>query len=593
MKEILITSSVLIAALLLLRLVFAKKVSRRILYGAWLLVALRLLIPVQIGQLDFSVLTAAKDVTHTIEQVATQPIAGPSRQEVYKDIVLDYLEKDQTVFSPEVQEQIREETAQGTATKEEIADKIQQNYAQQEIFVPEVQQQIQQQVAETVTAPTLGQIATAIWLTGAAVMAVWFAVVNLRHSRSLQKEAQLLECDSPIPVYVSAQAESPCLMGLVRPVIYLTTHCAGNDSMRRHVLTHELTHYRHGDHVWALVRCLCLCLYWFHPLVWVAAFVSRRDCELACDEGALKHLGEDERIAYGKTLVAVVSHATTPSDLLQTATAMAETKRQLKERVSFIVKKPRISLIAVICMVLICVIIAGCVAAGPTSTQRTLENDPPAATPTTSPSTTGSTQPTDPKPTDPKPTDPQPTEPIEDELAKFNALFGNLDSWYNKALTSEYTTPAQLDLMLFFLAEFREESNQVTDSERAQLKDLYGYSDYIDMLDITCLPVDKMNQVLQDYFGITLDEVDAAGFEELDYLESTNCYYIIGGGASGVMDFNALAVETLEDGSIRVTYKQFTGSDDEIYVVTLMPYGDGYRILSNTAQPDSSDDPNR
>ena len=59
MKEILITSSVLIAVLLLLRLIFAKKVSRVLIYSAWGLVALRLLIPVQIGELDFSVLTLA------------------------------------------------------------------------------------------------------------------------------------------------------------------------------------------------------------------------------------------------------------------------------------------------------------------------------------------------------------------------------------------------------------------------------------------------------------------------------------------------------------------------------------------------------
>lgn len=48
---------------------------------------------------------------------------------------------------------------------------------------------------------------------------------------------------------------------------------------------------------------------------------------------------------------------------------MAETKKQLKERVSFIVKKPRISLIAALCMVLICAIVAGCVAAGPVGDQ--------------------------------------------------------------------------------------------------------------------------------------------------------------------------------------------------------------------------------
>ena len=365
MKEIVITSSVLIAALLVLRLVFAKKVSRTLIYGAWALVALRLLVPVQIGQLDFSVLTATQEVTQTVEQLSARPVSGQTQQEVYKDIVLDYLEKDQTAFSPQVQEQIRQETAQGGATKEEIADRIQQKYPQQEIFVSEVQQQVQQQVAQTAAAPTLGQVATAVWLSGVAAMAVWFAFLNLRHSRSLRSHAQRLDCDSPIPVYLAENAASPCLVGLFRPAVYLTPICGEDEEIRRHVLAHELTHYRHGDYIWAVVRCVCLCVHWFNPLVWAAAFASRRDCELACDEGALKRLGEAERIPYGKTLLAVVSHAATPAGLLQTATAMAETKKQLKERVNFIVKKYKISRIAVICMVLVCAIVAGCALTGP------------------------------------------------------------------------------------------------------------------------------------------------------------------------------------------------------------------------------------
>ena len=76
MKEIWITSSAMIAALLLLRLVFAKKVSRRLIYGVWILVALRLLIPVQIGQMDFSILTAAQPLTETVTEIEGLRIIG-------------------------------------------------------------------------------------------------------------------------------------------------------------------------------------------------------------------------------------------------------------------------------------------------------------------------------------------------------------------------------------------------------------------------------------------------------------------------------------------------------------------------------------
>ena len=48
-------------------------------------------------------------------------------------------------------------------------------------------------------------------------------------------------------------------------------------------------HRRHGDHVWAVLRGAALALHWYNPLVWLSAALSKRDGELACDEGALRH----------------------------------------------------------------------------------------------------------------------------------------------------------------------------------------------------------------------------------------------------------------------------------------------------------------
>lgn len=432
MKEVLITSSVLIVALLLLRLVFAKKVSRRLIYAAWLLVALRLLVPVQIGELDFSVLTAAQPLTETMTEFEELRVLGQTENDAHKQVIKDYIENDRTVFTPEVQQQIADRLENGNMSSEETADYLHKVWDDEEIFTPESREEVAQQVADATDPISLGQVATVLWLCGVACMAVWFLLVNLRHSRKLRRGASRLVCESPIPVYVSEHVDSPCLVGLFRPRIYLTSASAAEPQKLRHVLTHELTHYAHKDHIWSVVRCLCLCIYWFNPLVWAAAFFSRRDCELACDEGALKRLGEAERIAYGKTLLEEVSHAATPGKLLQTATAMSETKKQLKQRIDFIVSKRKISVVAVTAMVLICAIVAGCVAAGPTTDDgdhievhtpsvttapqitvpSTTEPDPDFSIPEmTAPSVPPEPLPTDPEPTEPEPTDPEPTEP--------------------------------------------------------------------------------------------------------------------------------------------------------------------------------------
>lgn len=375
MKEILITSSVMILALLMLRQIFSKKVRRTLIYGAWVLVALRLLIPVQIGQLDFSVLSSAQPVTEAMTQISHKQVAGVTEQDAYREVLQDYIENDRTAFTPELQNHIQS-SIESDMSGEEISVMIDKVYSEEEVFVPEVQERVHQQVAQTTDPITLGQIATVVWLVGVGVMAVWFAAVNLRNSYMLRQYREKLELDSPIPVFLSEAVESPCLVGPFRPAVYLTPEGTAREDMRHHVLTHELTHYRHADHIWALVRCICLCIYWFDPLVWLAAYVSRRDCELACDEGAIKQLGEDARIAYGKTLLDVVSHASAPGRLMHTATAMAETKKQLKQRVNFIARKPKWSALAAICMVLICVIVAGCAAAGPVGDSVSTEKNP-------------------------------------------------------------------------------------------------------------------------------------------------------------------------------------------------------------------------
>ena len=157
---------------------------------------------------------------------------------------------------------------------------------------------------------TLGQLATILWIAGMLAVALWFLAANISFQKSLRSSREALDCpESPVPVWVSGIVSTPCLFGLFRPGVYLTPDCATDPESRHHVLTHELTHLRHWDHIWSFVRCLCLCIFWFHPLVWVAAHLSKQDCELACDEGALKRLGEEQRIAYGQTIVELAATA--------------------------------------------------------------------------------------------------------------------------------------------------------------------------------------------------------------------------------------------------------------------------------------------
>ena len=293
--EHLLWATAVILAVLLLRHTLGRRIPALGRYALWLLVVLRLLVP---GRLAVWPARLAEEAAPTpvTQTVQTLPEEGPE---------------------------------QGSAPAQTTAP-------------PET--------GEPAPVFTLGQVGFALWLTGAAAVGGWFLVGNVRLYRRLRRDR--VPCGQPdgsvpVPVYVVADLPGPCLAGLFRPAIYLPPGVADDPAACRHALTHELCHRAHGDHFWALLRGICLTLWWFHPLVWAAAVLSRRDCEVACDEAAVKRLGEGERIPYGRTLVALAAQAARPGGLLLSATSMGAGRQELMERVISMTSPKKISRLAV------------------------------------------------------------------------------------------------------------------------------------------------------------------------------------------------------------------------------------------------------
>ena len=184
-----------------------------------------------------------------------------------------------------------------------------------------------------------------------------------------------------MPVYVAADIPSPCLFGLFNPAIYLTERAAEDAAQARQIIAHELTHFRHGDMIWALLRSVCLVVWWFDPFVWLAAALSRRDGELACDEGTIKALGEDARFDYGRTLVGMAKVGASPSDLLRGATTMTAGKKSLKERVSRIANAPKMSVTLAVIVLVIAALAVGCTFSGAATSQNGANAPEPTPTP--------------------------------------------------------------------------------------------------------------------------------------------------------------------------------------------------------------------
>lgn len=102
-------------------------------------------------------------------------------------------------------------------------------------------------------------------------------------------------------IYESDQIESPFLFGFFRPRIYLPL--ALED--RNFVILHEQMHVLRKDHIFKPVLFFIACVYWFHPLVWIAFYFFARDVEMAVDEAVCRAMSQDGDVRkdYAKALL--------------------------------------------------------------------------------------------------------------------------------------------------------------------------------------------------------------------------------------------------------------------------------------------------
>lgn len=301
-----VTSSLLILTIVLLRGLFRKKIRMRLQYALWLLVAIRLLIlPIPLWESPLSVLrfldawnvqqnsTANELWNEAIPKTDTSAdtIAAPVQPSG------DYLLTPNIRWNPDVQ------SAQAAWTPDQI-----------------------------------GRLLALGAAVGSGIVLLYFLFGNIRFTAYLHKKRiRYKEGGSPLPVYVVEGLPSPCLYG---HAIYLAPDMAKDRNRLTHILTHEYCHYRQGDFLWSVIRCLCVTLYWWNPLVWLAAYLSRQDCELSCDEAALKLLGDQERLSYGKTLIELIP-VKDRSHYCSIATTMSEGGRSMKRRIKQIAATPK------------------------------------------------------------------------------------------------------------------------------------------------------------------------------------------------------------------------------------------------------------
>lgn len=366
-----IASSLLIAGILLIRAALRKKISPLVLYPIWLLAAFRLLMPGTLFDSPVSVMNTG--LWNTGSRMIAQEEERQNREykmqqfQAYYDHMTEVDQKDGMESSQEQGEdplQIAQVSKEIEDGMEEIGAKDQEK---EEVSAASIE--LKRQMPGTL----FGKIKLAaywVWIAGMLATALVFLWQNLsfyRYLRSVRKRIpESLTGKRKLPVFLAGdRLSSPCLFGLL-PAIYIPEVCGPLTDGKQldFILTHEFMHYRHGDHIWAFVRSLCLIMNWYNPLVWIAARLSLRDGELACDAACIRRLGEESRCDYGKTLLAMIVQSKEKEGVLKNATMMTGGKAFMKRRMEEIARKRTTSVTALIILIISLLFMAGCTYTG-------------------------------------------------------------------------------------------------------------------------------------------------------------------------------------------------------------------------------------
>lgn len=226
--------------------------------------------------------------------------------------------------------------------------------------------------------PKLRRVAAALWILGMIAVGGSMLIRQARfftYLHQIREKAPLQQlpdlwihrlAEHGMRVWLADGLPSPCMAGRD---IYISPEQYADADKRLHILAHEYAHALLGDTLWALLRSMLCAVYWFHPLVWLAAYEAKQDSELACDERAVRLLGETQRFAYGRTLIGLATGEKRGDGVTGLILTMDGSGRRMRQRVAMIADRKKSGTVAVGTVLAAAILLCGCAFTGAKTVQ--------------------------------------------------------------------------------------------------------------------------------------------------------------------------------------------------------------------------------
>ena len=603
--------------ILIIRKLFANKLSKRFIYGLWLAVPVFLItlpfirLPQSLSS-NFSITSASSVIAGLFQADTSTDIDEPetaktevtsssksvdSTKETGKKSVMNVAAVNETNKSATAGQVNTPNTSNTTSNKSNVANNT---FTENEKSTDNINNTTQA-VTQTASAKsaktisigktirkTIRMIIVITYLIIVSFLLIMLFMVNTRYIASCKRKRKLLfhTEKTGLCVYHLESITSPFIMGRS---IYLPSFMTEEEQIRYAVL-HEEGHFKHGDSLWVIVRFTVLTIFFYNPIVWMAFFASGRDCELACDEEVLKQIHENERKHYGACLLGIIKKRQSMTDSMVLSTGMSAGKRSMKERIENIMARNKKSRFAMAVTVALMVAITGC---GYQTNNKSDDNKASTKESNTSDNTTDNTEAqsdnTEEK-TDTTDTDIKDTanEKKDDKDTSADNTEGReitdeektlLSTWASDKgnygfLFSTYDDPKDANYYEVFYSGADIDSQEDIPNEKLEedyLK-ITGFSEVL--TDISVFKKSDVNDFLNKKVGLSIDDIN---LDDYEYSPTYDAYYFQHG------DTNYTSF-TCTGGTVSTD-----NNGNEIYTATFVPESMPDKTSTATLKKDGSD----
>ncbi|TYQ16725.1 UNVERIFIED_CONTAM: beta-lactamase regulating signal transducer with metallopeptidase domain [Acetivibrio alkalicellulosi] len=305
-----ITAAIVATVIILIRLMLKDKFPKIFCYSIWIIVLIRILVPVSIS------------FAFSIFSIIPASLSTPATQTSNAISSITYISYNTENFqNPEF-------------------TNINENYHN---LTPE-----SNLISHNNSTHIMMLIASVIWFLGFVIfltycIVTYFKIYNrLKTSVIYKNEVLISKCSKKLKIkkkirlFTSDRINTPLVCGIITPRIILPLKLTKNCDTKtiEHVILHELVHIKRIDYVLKPLWLLALCIHWFNPVIWICYILFQKDMEISCDEKVISVSEKDIRVEYASSIL----NLAVKQDILMNGGLLAFGESNIKSRIKVIGK---------------------------------------------------------------------------------------------------------------------------------------------------------------------------------------------------------------------------------------------------------------